>query len=100
MINKKLEKAINEQINKEMFSAYLYLSMSAYFEDENFPGFAKWMNEQAKEEQLHAMKLFNYLIERGGRVELMALEKPQQEWDSVNSVFEDALEHERYIQVV
>ncbi len=97
MIDKRLEQAINEQINKEMFSAYLYLSMSAHFENENLPGFAHWMNSQAKEEQFHAMKLFNYLIERGGKVELMALDKPQQDWDSLEAVFTDSLEHEKYI---
>ncbi len=97
MIDNRMEKAINEQINKEFYSAYLYLSMSAYFENEDWQGFAKWMNEQAKEEQEHAMKLFNYLVERGGTVKLEALDTPKQKWDSIKEVFEDSLEHEQYI---
>ncbi len=97
MINQKLTTALNEQVQKEMFSAYLYLSMSAYFEDENLSGFAHWMKEQAKEEQFHAMKLFNYIIERGGRVELLSIDKPQQNWENIKQVFTDSLEHERYI---
>lgn len=97
MLNKKIEKKINEQINEELFSAYLYLAMSAYCEDINLPGFANWMSVQFEEEQFHAMKFINYINERGGRVELEALEKPQVEWDSMIDVFEATLKHERHI---
>lgn len=97
MLNKKIEKKINEQINEELFSAYLYLAMSAYCEDINLPGFANWMSVQFEEEQFHAMKFINYINERGGRVELEALEKPQVEWDNMIDVFEATLKHERHI---
>lgn len=94
MINQKLEKAINEQINAELYSAYLYLSMSAYLESLNLPGFATWMRVQFEEEQFHAMRFFTYLNDRGGRVVLEAIEKPQFEWQNVIEVFEKTLEHE------
>ncbi len=97
MIDERMEKAINEQINKEFYSAYLYLSMAAYFENQDWSGFASWMNGQAKEEQEHAMKLFNYLVERGGTVKLEALNTPKQVWQNVKEVFEDSLEHEQYV---
>ena len=97
MLNKKIEKKINEQINEELFSAYLYLAMSAYCEDMNLPGFASWMNVQFEEEQFHAMKFINYINERGGRVELEALEKPQVKWEDMIDVFEATLKHERHI---
>lgn len=97
MLNKKIEKKINEQINEELFSAYLYLAMSAYCEDINLPGFANWMTVQFEEEQFHAMKFINYINERGGRVELEALEKPQVEWKNMIDVFEATLKHERHI---
>lgn len=76
MISKKLQDAINAQINKELFSEYLYISMQAWFANQNLDGFANWMDAQGKEERFHAMKFFNYLIERGGKVELKALEGP------------------------
>ena len=97
MLNKKIQKKINEQINEELFSAYLYLAMSAYCEDINLPGFANWMNVQFEEEQFHAMKFINYINERGGRVELEAIEKPQVIWDSMIDVFEATLQHEQHI---
>ncbi len=97
MINSKLEKAINDQINAEMYSAYLYLSMSAYLESLNLPGFATWMRVQFEEEQFHAMKFFTYLNDRGGRVKLEAIEKPQFEWNNVIEVFEKTLEHEIHV---
>jgi len=97
MLNKKIEKKINEQINEELFSAYLYLAMGAYCEDINLPGFANWMGVQFEEEQFHAMKFINYINERGGRVELEAIEKPQLEWDSMVDVFEATFEHEEHI---
>ena len=97
MINEKMQDAINEQINAEMYSAYLYLSMSAYFESEGLSGFANWMRVQYDEEVFHAMKFFNYVAERGGRVTLKAIDAPQAEWKSVIDVFENTLEHERHV---
>ena len=82
MITEKMQKAINEQINKEFFSAYLYLSMAAYFEAANLPGFAKWLRMQASEEQEHGMKFFDHLVERGGKIELKAIDTPTAAWKS------------------
>ena len=76
MINKKIENALNKQINEEIFSAYLYLSMSAYFLSLNLEGSAVWMKAQAKEEMSHAMKFFNFLVEMGGRVSLLPVKEP------------------------
>lgn len=97
MINKKVEEAINSQINAEMFSAYLYKSMSAYFSDMNLTGMATWMDLQAQEEMTHALKFYDYLIERGGRVRLLAIEEPASEWGSPIEVFRASYEHEQYI---
>ena len=96
-MNPNVEKALNEQIHAEFFSFYLYLSVSAYFKTIHLDGFANWMNIQAQEEYGHAMKLFDFLIERGGKVELMALEAPQTEWASPSAAFEAVLAHEKYI---
>lgn len=97
MLSEKMEKALNDQINAEMFSSYIYLAMAAYFEDVNFPGMAQWMRLQADEENLHAMKFYDYVIERHGRVTLGAIDQPQAAWDSPLAAFENAFEHERYI---
>ena len=97
MLDSKMQKALNEQINAEMFSAYLYLAMVAYFNDLGLSGFAAWMTTQAQEEMVHAVKFFNYIVERGGRVELDQIEKPQAEWDSPIAAFKDAYKHEQYI---
>lgn len=97
MISAKMAKALNEQINAELYSSYLYLAMSAYFEATNFKGFAAWMKIQSSEEYEHAMKIYNYLIQVGARVKLAALEKPNEEWKSPLAVFEDAHKHELYI---
>ncbi len=97
MISKNMQDAINEQINKELFSAYLYLSMSAYFEDKNLPGFAHWMTLQAQEEQEHAMKFYEFLNERGGRVLLKAIDAPQTEWKATMEVFKEVLAHEQLV---
>ena len=94
MLGEKMEKALNEQINAELFSEYLYLSMSACFESINLPGFAQWMRVQAAEEDAHGMRIYDYIHERGGRVILTALDGPQTEWDSVLAAFEAAYEHE------
>ncbi|HPA44778.1 MAG TPA: ferritin [bacterium] len=97
MIDKKMQNAINDQINAEMFSAYLYLSMSAYFENTSLRGFANWMRVQAQEEMVHAMKFFDYVIERGGRAVLKAIEAPADEWASPVAAFEAAYEHEQKV---
>lgn len=97
MIKQRVADAINQQINAELYSAYLYLSMAAYFEGENLSGFANWMRVQFEEEQFHGLKLFNYLHERGGKVTLEAIEAPKTEWDGLTQVFEETLEHERHV---
>lgn len=97
MISEKLEKAFNDQINKELYSEYLYLSMQAYFERLNLKGFVNWMNVQVQEEHAHAMGMFNYVHERGGKVELEAIDKPQVEWNSPLHVFEEVLKHEEFV---
>lgn len=97
MLNKKMQKAINEQINKEFYSEYLYLSMAAYLEDQGLSGMANFMKVQAEEERFHAMKFFDYVNERGGRVFLKKIDQPEEEFDSVLAVFEDSLEHEKFV---
>lgn len=97
MIQEKMQTALNDQINAEFFSAYLYLAMAAYFEDQNLSGCAHWMELQYQEESEHAMKIYKYINDRGGRVQLNAMEKPQAEWDSPMAVFEAAYKHEQYI---
>lgn len=96
-MDKKLLQEMNLQINKEMYSGYLYLSMAAHFESENLPGFSHWMTMQAEEELEHAMKFFNFLNEIGERVELDTIEKPDTEFDDPIKVFEQVLEHEKYV---
>ena len=96
-MNEKLEKAFNNQINKEFYSEYLYLSMLAYFERMNLQGFKNWMNVQMQEEHAHAMGMFNYLHERGGKVVLQAIDQPQTDWASPVELFEHVLEHEKYV---
>ena len=97
MINEKMEKAFNDQINKERYSEYLYLSMQAYFERLNLKGFVNWMQVQVQEEHAHALGMFDYLNQRGGNVILEAIDKPQSEWESPLAVFEHVLEHEEYV---
>lgn len=97
MINKKVEEAINKQINEELYSAYLYLSMATHFDAVNLPGFASWMKVQAQEEVSHAMRFYHYLTERGGRAVLQPIKGPQSEWQSPLAAFQDALKHEEYI---
>lgn len=97
MISDKVEKAFNDQIQEEMFSAYLYLAMAAWFETLNLRGFASWMRVQFQEEQFHAMKFYSHIIERGGSVKLQALDAPPAKWDSPLAAFEAALKHEQHI---
>ena len=94
MIGKTMQDAMNEQINKELFSSYLYLSMAAYFEDRNLPGFANWMRIQADEEREHAMKFYDFILERGGKVALKAIDAPKAEWNSTLEVAEEVAAHE------
>ena len=96
-MNAKVEKKINEQINAELYSAYLYLSMSAFCESLSLSGFANWMYVQFQEENSHAMKFYRYLNERGGRVELEAIEKPPASWDNVIEVFREVYAHEQKV---
>lgn len=97
MISKKLAQEINNQINAEMFSGYLYLSMQTYFEDRHLTGMAHWMHKQAGEEFEHAMKFWDYLFDQGEKVVLKAIDAPQTEFSSVISIFEATLEHEKKI---
>ncbi len=94
MIGKPMQDAMNEQINKELFSSYLYLSMAAYFEDKNLAGFANWMRVQAEEEREHAMKFYDFILERGGRVYLKAIDAPKTDWNSNLEVTEEVAAHE------
>ncbi len=94
MITKTMQDAINDQINKELYSAYLYLSMAAYLEDKNLSGFAHWMRLQEAEEREHAMKFYDFILERGGRVILKAIEAPKIEWSSTLEVAEEVAAHE------
>ncbi len=96
-MNAKVEQALNEQIHAEFFSFYLYLSVAAYFTEHHLDGFSHWMRIQAQEEFGHAMKLFDYLNERGGSVRLLALDAPRAEWDSPSAAVEEVLNHERSI---
>ena len=97
MLGKAVEEAMNEQIKNELFSAYQYLSMAAYCESENFPGFAQWMRAQSQEETEHAMKFYDFILERNGRVVLQGIDGPLVEFGSPLEVFEQALEHERRV---
>lgn len=94
MISKAMQDAINEQINKELYSAYLYLSMAAYFEDKNLSGFGHWMRIQADEEREHAMKFFDHLLDRGGRPLLKVIAAPETEWKSSLEAFREVQAHE------
>ena len=97
MLKKKIEDALNAQINAEMWSAYLYLSMAAYCHAQGQPGMGKWFEVQFKEEQDHAKILFNYVISRNGKVDLRPIEAVPTEWNSILNVFESSLRHEQSI---
>ena len=96
-MNEKLQQAFNDQINKELYSEYLYMSMFAYFDRMNLQGFKNWMNVQMQEEHAHAMGMFNYVHERGGQVILQSIEQPQTDWESPVALFEHVLEHEKFV---
>ena len=97
MLNKKVEEAMNKQINAEIWSAYLYLSMSAYFESQSLSGFANWMKVQWQEEISHAMKFFDYVNERGGRINLIPIDKVKTDWKDAREIFEETLAHEQKV---
>ena len=97
MLTPKMQDALNAQINAEMQAFYTYLSMSAYFEAENLPGFAAWMKHHSDEELGHAMRIYRFINERRGRVTLKTLPDPPTQWDSPLAVFEAALKHEQYV---
>ena len=97
MLTDKMEKAINGQINAEFYSAYLYLAMAAWFQEQDLPGFAGWMRIQVQEEQFHAMKMFDHVLERGGRTDLGAIDAPPGDWKSPLEVFKATLEHEQMV---
>jgi len=94
MISKAMQKAINEQINKELYSSYLYLSMAAWFDAKNLPGFAKWLYLQEGEERVHGMKFFKFLLDRGGKVDLKPIAGPAVVWKTNLEVFKQVQEHE------
>jgi ferritin len=97
MLNTNIQDALNSQINAELYSSYLYLSMSAYFDSQNLTGMANWMRIQAQEELTHAMKFFDFVNERDGRVVLTQVGAPKTEWTSPLDVFEDVLAHEKKV---
>ena len=97
VLGKAVEDAMNEQIKNELFSAYQYLSMAALCEAENLPGFAHWMRAQTREETEHAMKFYDFILDRNGRVVLQGIDGPLVEFGSPLEVFEKALEHERRV---
>ena len=97
MLSEKVQNALNDQLNAEMYSAYLYLSMNAYFSAVNLNGFANWMYAQAQEELMHAMKFYEFINQRGGKVVLAKIEAPPTEWDTPLSVFAETLKHEQLV---
>ncbi|CUI16680.1 Ferritin, mitochondrial Flags: Precursor [Candidatus Protochlamydia naegleriophila] len=96
-MNDKIYKALNEQIKHEFYSSYLYLSIASYFENIPLDGFGKWFRKQAEEEQEHAMKIYNYIIDRNLHVDLQAIDKPTTKFNSIEEAFQMALEHERKV---
>ena len=94
MLSQNMQDAMNRQMNREMFSAYLYLSMAAYFDSMNLAGFSNWMKVQAQEEMAHAMKFYGYINERDGRVKMQDIEAPETEWESPEAAFTHVLNHE------
>ena len=97
MFTEEIQQAMNDQIQHEVESAYIYLSMAAYFDAENFPGFAQWMKIQYEEEMAHAFRFYDYINDRGGRVKLQPVDQPPIEFDSPLAAFQAALEHEQKI---
>ena len=100
MLKKKMLKALNRQINAEMYSGYLYLSMESYFQSVSLSGFATWMRGQVQEELFHGMKFYDYVNERGGRVTLDTIAQPDADWKSPLAAFEHILKHEQMVTVM
>lgn len=97
MLNKRVEKELNAQLVRELYSSYLYLQMAAYFESLSLKGFAHWMRIQEQEERMHAMKFYEFILERGGEIRLDAIDQPPQTWESPLKVFEQTMEHEQKV---
>jgi len=97
MLSQTLQKAFNDQIQKELYSSYLYLAMAAHFESIGLTGFASWMKKQSEEERSHGMRLWEHVFDRGGKVTLQAIEQPPVEFGEPLAVVEQVLEHERKI---
>jgi ferritin len=97
MLNEKMEEALNEQINKEMYSSYLYLAMSAYSSSVGLPGFAHWFRVQVDEENIHAMKLFDYVNSQGGKIKLREIKEPPIKFGTAMEMFQQTLKHEQFI---
>ncbi|HLC15738.1 MAG TPA: ferritin [Thermodesulfovibrionia bacterium] len=97
MLSDRMQKSLNQQLNAELYSSYLYLSMSTYFLSINFNGFANWMKIQAQEEMVHAMKVFDFINDRNGRITLMSIAGPPCEWSSPLDAFSNALQHEQHM---
>jgi ferritin len=97
MLKDNIQKALNKQINDELYSSYLYLAMAAHFETENLNGFAHWMKLQSQEEYGHAMKIYEYVFQRNGKVTLAKIDAPAESWKSIIDVFEEIYSHEQKI---
>ncbi len=97
MASKDLQDAMNKHLNKELYSAYLYLAMAAYFESTNLPGFAGWMRAQAKEEYQHAMKFWDYIYDRSGAVTLLTIAEPPAKFKTPYDAFKQAFDHEKEV---
>ncbi len=97
MLEQDIQRSLNEQLNSDLYSAYTYLAMSAYFETLSLSGFASWMKVQSKEEIEHSMKYYKYIFDRQGTVSLSAIKTPKQSWESPLEVFEDAYSHEMQV---
>lgn len=97
MISDKMQDALNEQVNKEFYSAYLYLAMSAYCNNLGLPGFSNWMRQQYEEEILHVTKMYDYILDQGGSVHLKQIDEPPKEYGTPVDIFETTLEHEQFV---
>ncbi len=97
MLKERIEKMLNDQMNFEMYSAYLYKAMGAYCDSIDLSGFANWFKIQGKEENFHTEKIYDYLLERGGRPFFTAIEAPKKDWESLKAAFENTLEHEQLV---
>ncbi|PID57190.1 ferritin [candidate division KSB3 bacterium] len=97
MLSKRMEEALNKQVTAEFYSSYLYLSMSADFAAKNLEGFASWMQMQAQEEWDHGMKIYNYILEKGGTIKLEAIKAPPTSWKNAVDAFDTTLKHEQHV---